>query len=129
MTNRLFQTIIYQVQYAFADRKAGVIDENGTIIACTDISSIGEICDEQVLNIKSGSDPTILNGVTYKRIGARTRDDYVVFCTGTDQLSQSGVIISNNYMMKNMIKSVSLRIYLQITLCPLTFTAKHVHYI
>ena len=93
MTNRLFQTIIYQVQYAFADRKAGVIDENGTIIACTDISSIGEICDEQVLNIKSGNDPTIMNGVTYKRIGARTRDDYIVFCTGTDQLSQSGVII------------------------------------
>ena len=49
MTNRLFQTIIYQVQPAFQGRKAGIIDESGTVIACTDVGSIGEACDEQVL--------------------------------------------------------------------------------
>ena len=93
MTNRLFQTIIYQVQPAFQGRKAGIIDESGTVIACTDVGSIGEACDEQVLDMKFSNEPIVLKNVTYKRIGGRNRSEYIVFCTGTDELSYSGSIV------------------------------------
>ena len=42
MSNRLFQGIIHQMQPAL-DRVIGVIDENGLVIACSELSMIGEV--------------------------------------------------------------------------------------
>jgi len=93
MTNRLFQTIIYQVQSAFPGRKAGIIDETGTIIACTDVSAIGEQCGEQLTDVKFASEPVVIKGTTYKRISGRNRSDYIIFCSGADELAHSGTIV------------------------------------
>ncbi len=93
MTNRLFQTIIYQVQPAFVGRKAGIIDDTGVIVACTDVSAIGESHEEILNEIKFTSDAITHKGTTYKRINGRNRADYIVFCSGTDELAQSGTII------------------------------------
>ena len=41
MSNRLFQTVIHQMKDAI-DRTIGVIDENYTVIACSDLGKIGE---------------------------------------------------------------------------------------
>ena len=37
MANRVFQGVIYQMKDAI-DRMAGVVDETGTIISCTDLN-------------------------------------------------------------------------------------------
>ena len=42
MANRVFQSVIYQMKDAI-DRVIGVIDENGVIIACSELVRIGEI--------------------------------------------------------------------------------------
>ena len=42
MANRVFQGVVYQMRDALS-RVAGVIDENGTVVACTELSRIGEI--------------------------------------------------------------------------------------
>ena len=42
MSNRLFQGVIHQMKDAI-DRVIGVIDENGVIIACSELVKIGEI--------------------------------------------------------------------------------------
>ena len=41
MSNRLFQGVIHQMKDAI-DRTFGVIDENFTIIACSELGRIGE---------------------------------------------------------------------------------------
>ncbi len=42
MSNRLFQGIIHQMSEAI-DRTIGVIDESSIIIACSDLSRVGDI--------------------------------------------------------------------------------------
>ena len=42
MANRLFQNVIHQMKSA-VDRVIGVIDENGVVIACSELVRIGEI--------------------------------------------------------------------------------------
>ena len=42
MSNRLFQSVIHQMKDA-VDRVIGVVDENGVIIACSELVKIGEI--------------------------------------------------------------------------------------
>ena len=41
MSNKLFQGIIYQMRDAVS-QTIGVIDDKGTIVACSDLSKIGE---------------------------------------------------------------------------------------
>ena len=41
MSNRLFQGLIHQMKDAIG-RAIGVIDENGVIVACSDLMKIGE---------------------------------------------------------------------------------------
>ena len=42
MSNRLFQSVIHQMK-GVVDRHIGVIDPNGIITACSELSHIGEI--------------------------------------------------------------------------------------
>ena len=41
MSNKLFQGIIYQMREAVS-QTIGVIDDKGTIVACSELSKIGE---------------------------------------------------------------------------------------
>lgn len=50
MSNRLFQGLIYQMRDT-VDRMIGVIEESSTIIACSDLSRIGEPFDFVVPDI------------------------------------------------------------------------------
>ena len=49
MSNRLFQGVIYQMKDAF-ERVIGVVDDNGAVIACSDLNKMGDIrqgiCEE-----------------------------------------------------------------------------------
>ena len=91
MANRLFQTVIHQMQSALQERKAGIIDETGNIIACTDVNDIGASRELAASRAKEIGDAIIVENVTYRRIGVRNRSEFVVFCSGSDEFSKSMV--------------------------------------
>ena len=57
MSNRFFQSIVYQLKESI-DRTVGVIDENGTVISCSDLIKIGEV-HENVISIFLRSSRTV----------------------------------------------------------------------
>ena len=91
MANRLFQTVIHQMQSALMGRKAGIIDDTGVIIACTDINDIGVARELASSRAKEIGDSIVVENITYRRIGIRNRSEYVVFCSGNDDFAKSMV--------------------------------------
>lgn len=92
MANRLFQTIIYQMQSSFHDRKAGVMVDGGNVVACTDINTIGEVWESRSDAIADDNGEVArAEGFTFKRLGGRNRGEYIVFCEGEDDLASTSV--------------------------------------
>lgn len=85
MSNRLFQGVIQQMKETL-DRVVGVIDENGAVIACSELGRMGEI-HENIINELSGAPLLLRGGWTYKPFGSRPRPDYAVFVEGSDQIA------------------------------------------
>ena len=54
MSNRLFQGIIHQMRDV-VDRTIGVIDETGSVIACSDLGRIGEVRTNNLVSIFSST--------------------------------------------------------------------------
>ncbi len=71
------------------DRTIGVVDEQGNIIACTDLSLIGQSLGNNLSDIFSMSDINIINGFTCRVIGSRIKLENVCFVKGTDQVAES----------------------------------------
>lgn len=89
MSNRLFQGVIHQMKDSI-DRTFGVIDESFTIIACSELSKIGETVEPFVLN---GSEALTANSVTYKDLGTSQGPAYTIFVAGDDILASKYVSI------------------------------------
>ncbi len=87
MSNRLFQGIIHQMKDA-VDRVIGVIDENGVIISCSDLSRIGETRQGIRDELAYTSDAITSGGFTYKLIGTSPKADYIVFVEGEDKSAE-----------------------------------------
>ena len=85
MANRLFQGVIQQMKDTL-DRVVGVIDENGAVIACSELGRMGEI-HENVISELSGTPLLLRGGWTYKAFGSRPRPDYAIFVEGSDQIA------------------------------------------
>ncbi len=82
MANRVFQSVVHQMKDAI-DRTVGVIDETGTIIACSDLTSIGDNlgdCSE----VFATSDCTKSTTKTFKTLGSRVNAEYAAFVEGDD---------------------------------------------
>ena len=90
MSNGVFQSVILQLK-EIPDRVFGVIDSEGTVISCTDISLIGERWPDAALKVSSASDGVAAFGQkTFKAIyGSANYFEYAVFCTGDDELARS----------------------------------------
>ena len=86
MSNRLFQGIIHQMTEA-ADRTIGVIDENGVIIACSELVKIGETRQEAKDELAYTSETITLGGYTYRPINSGTKWEYIVFVEGEDKMA------------------------------------------
>jgi carbohydrate diacid regulator len=87
MPNRLFQGIVNQMRDAI-DRNIGVVDESGSVIACSELGQIGEIRKGVVsAGVFSGAQ-TCVDGSTYKAFGSSLHPEYAVFVDGTDDLSK-----------------------------------------
>lgn len=95
MSNRLFQGIIHQIKDAI-DRTVGVIDENYTVIACSDLGKIGETHDVMFAGGNMGPNETFVKDqYTYKMFGTAQRSEYILFVEGTDpQASKYASILS-----------------------------------
>ena len=87
MSNRLFQGIIFQMRDA-VNRIIGVIDENGVVIACSELVKIGEVRSGMREEFAFTNDTVISGGYTYRPLGTSTRVEYAVFVEGDDKLAE-----------------------------------------
>ncbi len=87
MSNRLFQGIIFQMKDAI-NRVAGVIDENGVVIACSELVKIGEVRTGLREEFSFSVDVVVSGGYTYRPIGSGARVEYAVFVEGEDRLAE-----------------------------------------
>ncbi len=83
MSNRLFQGVVHQMRDTIG-RVIGVIDENSTIVACSEFSRIGTNSDFFTIELGDSHDVFIRDGYTYKPFGVHVKPDYAVFIEGTD---------------------------------------------
>lgn len=120
MSNRLFQGIIHQLKEA-VDSDIGVIDETGTIIACSDLPRIGEVLDSSVTEQVFGcTSPVYALNMVFKNFSSPVRPEYALFVDGTDDTAEKyanvlAISISNikqyydeKYDRGNFIKNVML---------------------
>ena len=87
MSNRLFQSVIHQMKDAI-DRVIGVIDENGVIIACSELVKIGEIKQGVRDELAYTSEVVTSSGYTYRPVSGGVKAEYVVFVEGEDKMAE-----------------------------------------
>ena len=87
MSNRLFQSVIYQMKDAF-DRVIGVIDENDVVISCSDLGKMGEIRQGVKEEMSFSNEFMPVNGYTYRYMGAGQKSEYIVFVEGEDKMAE-----------------------------------------
>ena len=83
MSNRLYQGVIYQMREAVG-RTIGVIDDSGCIIACSELSRIGEYVNFDAAEIFLGTGAKIFSGKTYIPFGSPSQSCCAVFVDGDD---------------------------------------------
>ncbi|MBQ8613061.1 MAG: helix-turn-helix domain-containing protein [Ruminiclostridium sp.] len=86
MSNRLFQGVVHQMRDTIG-RVIGVIDENATVVACSELSRIGTSNDFFTIELGESHDIFIRDGYTYKPFGVHVKPDYAVFVEGTDEIA------------------------------------------
>ena len=87
MANKLFQSVIHQMKDAI-DRTIGVIDENGVIIACSELVRIGEIRQGVRDELSYTNEIISSGGYTYRPMSSSNRNDYIVFVEGEDKMAE-----------------------------------------
>lgn len=88
MSNRVFQSVINQMKDA-TDRQIGVIDDQGYVVACNELSMIGtQLSDILEVNIELNDQVIALHDRTYRMLGTSgPRFEYAAFVKGSDQLA------------------------------------------
>ena len=84
MSNRLIQTVINQMKEVI-ERAVGVIDENGIIVACSELTKIGESRQRIREELSYSSDVVVYEGVTYIFVSDSGVNDCIVFVEGDDE--------------------------------------------
>ena len=89
MSNSVFQSVIIQLK-EISDRTFGVMDTEGCVVSCTDMSMLGERWPDAALKVSSATDGMLTyNQKCFKAIvGSSNYFEYAVFCTGDDQASR-----------------------------------------
>ncbi len=90
MSGRIFQNVVLQLKEN-TDRTIGVIDGEGIVIACSELSMIGQRWAEHVPVINSASGNMVFSdGKTFKALtGWNTQFDYAVFAFGDNEISKT----------------------------------------
>ena len=89
MSNSVFQSVIVQLKDV-SDRIFGVIDAEGCVVSCTDMSLLGERWNDAALKVGGAADGLVTYGQkTFKAIiGSSNFFEYAVFCTGDDETAK-----------------------------------------
>ena len=90
MSNSVFQSVIVQLK-EISDRTFGVIDTEGCVVSCTDVSLLGERWTDAALRVGSAGEGIVTFGQkSFKAIvGNSNYYEYAVFCTGDDDAARS----------------------------------------
>lgn len=84
MPSRLFLGIVNQMKEVIG-RTIGVVDEAFNIVACSDLSRMGENCAALSADAFNSTEPFVQDGYTYHAFGARPQGEYLAFVEGTDE--------------------------------------------
>ena len=90
MSNSVFQSVIVQLK-DITDRTFGVMDTEGCVVSCTDMSLLGERWTDAAMKVGSASEGIVTFGQKcFKAIvGNSNYFEYAVFCTGDDDTAKS----------------------------------------
>ena len=90
MSGRIFQNVVLQFKET-TDRTIGVIDADGTVIACSELTGIGKKWSKYVEPIAAAEGACItLEGRTFKALPSwGPHFDYAVFASGDDGMSRT----------------------------------------
>ena len=90
MSNSVFQSVIVQLK-DITDRTFGVMDTEGCVVSCTDMSMLGERWTDAAMKVGSASEGVVTFGQKcFKAIvGNSNYFEYAVFCTGDDDVAKS----------------------------------------
>ena len=90
MSGRIFQNVVLQLKEN-TDRTVGVIDGEGIVIACSELSMIGQRWAEHVPVINGASGSMVSSeGKTFKALnGWNTQFDYAAFAFGDNEVSKT----------------------------------------
>lgn len=88
---------------AILDRTAGVSDQSGVVVACTDSSRVGSV-NKLAAEIFASDDAFAVTGETsYMKFGTGDAFEYVCFIEGTDQSAQINLELLVNWL-KTVVK-------------------------
>jgi len=90
MSNSVFQSVIVQLK-EISDRTFGVIDTEGCVVSCTDVSLLGERWTDAALKVGNSAESVVTFAQKcFKAIvGNSNYFEYAVFCTGDDDAARS----------------------------------------
>ena len=93
MSSRIFQGVVLQMKEC-TDRVVGVIDEQGTVVSCNELTRIGEKWGAAAVLLSAEADSQVTsNGFTFKALsGWNGQLDYAAFVRGEDE--QAALICS-----------------------------------
>ena len=92
MSNKFFQSVVYQMKEAFG-RPVGVILDSDTIRSFSDISAIEEILEEVQHQCSEPGRVYVASGFTFIGGGARGKTDFIAFVEGEDEEAKKYVSI------------------------------------
>lgn len=85
MSNSVFQSVIIQLKDT-ADRTFGVIDSDGCVVSCTDVSLLSERWSDAALKVASTTGTVTFGQKTFRAIFSSANVlEYAVFCSGDDE--------------------------------------------
>lgn len=90
MQNRIFQGACNQLKKEI-NKKMGVMDENGYIIACCDESRIGQQIESIASHFEISNDDFVGGGYFFRKIETPNKNVYIIFCEGEDEVSKGYV--------------------------------------
>ena len=89
MSNSVFQSVMVQLR-DISDRSFGVIDSDGSVISCTDVSLLGERWTDAAVKVSTAAGAIVtFNQKTFKPMLNSSKNlEYAVFCTGDDEVAR-----------------------------------------
>lgn len=87
MSNRLFQGIIHQMRETI-DRTIGVIDESATVIACSNLTKIGDTFEYLSFSSSDNQNIFVRDNNTFKSFGSPNKPEFAVFVEGNDSVAE-----------------------------------------